>query len=169
MKTSPKIHLAEGEQDHLKELVSTGRERARVLTRARILLLAADLSSGHGIGGKGHRLSTSNHDIAAVLQVSDRTVSRTRQRYVVEGLEAALYDRRRTGRPVEITGETEAKVAMIACSAPPEGRDHWTLQLLADKMVELEYIEHISDVAVMKVLKKTGCVLGRSKSGASRK
>ena len=169
MKTAPEIHLQEGELKRLRTLVRTGREQARVLTRARILLLAAEVSSSHGRGGQGHRRSTSNQDIAAVLQVSSRTVSRIRQRYVEEGLEAALYERPRTGHPLEITGDKEAKLTMLACSLPPEGRDRWTLRLLADKMVELDYIGHISDVAVMKVLKKTNCVLGRSRVGVSPK
>jgi len=110
-----------------------------------------------------------NLDIAAMLHINPRTVSRTCQHYVRDGLDAALYDRARSGRPLEITGDVEAKLTMLACSTPPDGRDHWTLQLLADKMVELQYIEHVSDVAVMKVLKKTNCALGRSKAGASRR
>jgi transposase len=167
MKNAPAIHFKEGEHKRLMRLISTGREHARVLTRARILLQAAEVSSSHHEGGEGHRRSTSNRDIANVLHVSERTVSRTRQRYVAEGLEAALYDRPRTGRPLEITGDVEAKVTMLACSAPPDGHDHWTLQLLANRMVELEYAAHISDVAVMKVLKKTNCALGRSRRGAS--
>jgi transposase len=168
MKNAPDVLLTPDDRAELKKLISSGRSHARVQIRARILLLAAERSSAHSRGGDRRR-STSNKDIAAILQVHPRTVSRVRQRYVSEGLEAALHDRSRSGRPVEITGEVEAKVTMLACSAPPEGRDHWTLQLLADKMVELDYIDHLSDVAVMKVLKKTNCGLGRSRVGVSHR
>ena len=85
---------------------------------------------------------------------------RIRQRFKQERLEA-IKEHSRPGRPPRITGDIEAKLVMLACSAPPEGRSRWTLQLLADKMVQLQYIDTISDVGVMKRLKKTGFVLGR--------
>jgi len=167
MKNFPLIQLHDKEPERLKALVSTGRERARVLTRARILLLAAEYSRSHT--APGQRRSTAPRDIAAVLQIHPRTVSRTCQRYVAAGLDAALYDQPRGGRPLEITGDVEAKLTMLACSTPPDGRDRWTLRLLADKMVELDYIDHVSAVTVMKVLKKTNYTLGRSRAGASPK
>jgi len=80
------------------------------------------------------------------------------------GLNAALYDRERAGRPTEIDGEAEAKLIMLACSQPPEGRSRWTLQLLADRMVALGYTEHISDTGVLNLLKKTNYDLGQSKA-----
>ena len=73
----------------------------------------------------------------------------------------AIKEHARPGRPPRITGVIEAKLVMLACSAPPPGRARWTLRLLADKMVELGFIDTISDVGVMKRLKKTGFVLGR--------
>jgi hypothetical protein len=76
---------------------------------------------------------------------------------------AALYDQPRAGRPVEIDGEAEAKLTMLACSAPPEGHQRWTLQLLADRMVELGYVEHIFDTWVMKRLKKQTATVGDQK------
>ncbi len=130
----------------MKKLVSTGKEGARVLARARIVLLAAE--------GKG------NQEIADALGVSWRTVIRIKARFKEERLEA-IKEHSRPGRPPRITGDIEAKLVMLACSQPPEGRARWTLQLLADKMVELRYIDTISDVAVMKRLKKTGLDLGR--------
>jgi transposase len=133
----------------LKKLVSSGTSQARVLTRARILLLAAK-------GGK----EGGNQAIADALGVSWRTVIRIKARFKEEGL-AAIKEHSRTGRPPRITGDIEAKLVMLACSSPPEGRSRWTLQLLADKMVELGYIDTISDVGVMKRLKKTGFVLGK--------
>jgi transposase len=166
MKNFPLIHVQDTDAERLKALVRTGREQARVITRARILLLAAEHSRSHP--EPGQRRSTAPRDIAAVLQIHPRTVTRTCQRYVAEGLDAALHDRPRSGHPLEITGEVEAKLTMLACSAPPDGRDRWTLQLLADRMVELSYVPHISLPTVSKVLKKTNCGPGRSRVGVSR-
>ena len=129
-----------------------------------MLLMAAERSVGSR-GGERRR-ANSNMAIAQMLEVSDRTVARVRQRFVEGGLDSALYERPRIGRPPLITGDIEAKLVMLACSSPPKGRERWTLQLLADKMVELGYVEHISDVGVMKRLKKTGLDLGPSRVGA---
>jgi transposase len=164
MKTAPPIKLTNQQRDTLKKLVSTGVSPARVLTRARILLMAADMSVGSR--GAQRRRTNSNHTIASALQVCDKTVSRVRQRFVQAGLEGALYDQPKSGRPPIITGDIEAKLVMLACSSPPQGRGRWTLQLLADKMVELGYVEHLSDVGVMKRLKKTGLDPGLSRVGA---
>lgn len=167
MRTAPEIRLSTEERRQLKELVSKGVSPARVQTRARVLLMAAEYSVSSRGGTR--RRTNSNQAIGEALQISGRTVSRIRQRFLDGGLEAALYDHGRPGRPVEIDGEAEAKLVMLACSAPPEGRKHWTLQLLADRMVELGYVEHISDTWVMKRLKKTNCDPGLSRAGASRK
>lgn len=146
MRRAQQIQLTEEQRAELKKLVSTGTSQARVLTRARIILMAAK--------GEG------NQQIADALGVSWRTVIRIKARFKEEGIEA-IKERARPGRPPRITGEIEAKLVMLACSSPPEGRGSWTLKLLADKMVELQYIDHISDVAVMKRLKKTGFALGK--------
>jgi putative transposase len=167
MRTAPAIELTKEERASLKKLVSSGTSPARVQARARVLLMAADRSIG--ARGAERRRANSNREIAALLQMSERTVIRVRQRFIQGGLEEALYDRARLGRPPFITGDVEAKLNMLACSSPPEGRGRWTLQLLADKMVELGYVEHISDVAVMKTLKKTSSGLGQSRVGASQK
>lgn len=168
MRTAPEIRLSKEERATLKKLVSSGTNQARVQTRARILLMAAERSvSSRGNGKSGSRRRTnSNQVIAEALLLCDRTVSRVRQRFVEGGLDAALYDKPRTGRPPEIDGAAEAKLVMLACSSPPQGRGAWTLQLLADKMVELGYVEHISDTWVMKRLKKTSSDPGRSRAGA---
>jgi hypothetical protein len=158
MKVAPEIRLSMEERKQLKEIVSKGAQPARVQTRARILLMAAERS----VSSKGgaYRRTNSNLTLAESLQVSARTVSRVRQAFVQGGLEAALYDQPRPGRPVELDGEAEAKLLMLACSHPPEGRSRWTLQLLADRMVLLGYAEHVSDTWVMKRLKKANCDLG---------
>lgn len=153
MKTAPEIRLRSEEREQLQKIVRAGKSSARVQNRARILLLAAERSI-NSRGGRTRR-SNSNRTIAEDVLVSARTVSRVRQRFVKAGLAGALYDRERTGHPTEIDGAAEAKLIMLACSQPPEGRSHWTLQLLADRMVILGFTEHISDTWVLKLLKKT--------------
>jgi transposase len=165
MKVAPEIHLSDKERKTLREITRKGSSSARRHTRARILLMADAVRQRSG--GERRRISNSNQTIAAELQISERTVSRVRQRYLQGGLELALGDNPRSGRPVELDGVAEAYLVALACSDPPEGRDMWTLQLLADKMVELRYVEHVSDTWVMNRLKKTNCSLGKSKAGAS--
>jgi len=162
MKTAPEIRLSREERATLKQLVSSGNSPARVHTRARILLMAAERSVGsRGNGKSGERRKTnSNQAIAQALQLCGRTVSRVRQRFIQGGLDAALQDKPRVGRPPIIDGEAEAHLTMLACSSPPQGRSSWTLQLLADRMVELGYAPHISDTWVGTLLKKTGSSRG---------
>jgi transposase len=167
MKVAPDIRLTAKERQQLKEIISKGVSPARVQTRARILLLAAERSTSPR--GRDTRKTNSNRFIAEMLQISEHTVSRVRQRFLEGGVERALYEHKRSGRPVEIDGEAEAHLFALACSQPPEGRDSWTLQLLADRMVELGYVEHISDTCVLERLKKQNFALGRSRVGASRK
>lgn len=144
MRKAQLIQLTEEQRKELKKLVSTGTAQSRVATRARVILMAA---KGGREGG--------NQAIADALEVSWRTVIRIKSRFQQEGTEA-IKEHARAGRPPRITGDIEAKLVMLACSKPPEGRSRWTLQLLADKMIELEYIDYISDVGVMKRLKKIG-------------
>ncbi len=128
----------------LEHLIRSGTALARTLTKARILLLT-DSSLGH------HRTDV---DIAATLQVSRPTIRRVRQRCLADGVEAAVQDRPRSGKPPKITGEIEAQLIVLACSDPPEGHSQWTLRLLADRMVTLGYVESLSHVAVGNRLKK---------------
>jgi hypothetical protein len=99
-------------------------------------------------------------DTASVLMCSLPTITNIRRKFVEGGLANALYDQVRPGAIPKITGEVEAQLTMLACSAPPEGRSRWTLQLLADKLVELKLVDSISDVAVMHRLKKMNLSLG---------
>jgi transposase len=167
MKVAPEIKLTIEERRQLKEIISKGVSPARLQARARVLIMAAERSGS--IRGGDQRKTNSNQFIGQILQISPRTVSRIRQRFVAGGLQAALYEQPRSGRPIEIDGEAEAHLFTLACSAPPEGRDRWTLQLLADRMVELGYVEHISDTLVLERLKKQNLDLGRSRAGASPK
>ncbi len=166
MKVAPEIHLSVEERKQLTELTRKGVSSARLQTHARILLMADRL--GRTVDGQLQRKTHSNQTIADQLGVCARTVSRVRQRYLQDGLAAALHDPPRSGRPVAIDGEAEAKLVRLAWSDPPEGHQRWTLQLLADQMVALEYAQHLSDTWVLALLKKTGCTLGRSNAGRSR-
>src|SRR5262245_31946955 len=169
MKTAPEIKLTKEERATLKKLTSSGSGQARVVRRAHILLMAAEraTSTGHKSGQHKHA-SNSNLAVAKDVGVTDKTVSRVRQRFIQGGLEAALYDKPRVGRPPVIDGEAEARLTMLACSSPPQGRSRWTLQLLADRMVELGYAPHISDTWVGVRLKKTLSSPGASGVGASQ-
>jgi transposase len=151
MPTRSVVCLSEQERTHLEGLLRSGAVAARVQTRARVLLLS-DRSRRH------HR---SIAQVAEAVLTSTSTVKRTRRRFLEQGLEAALSEKPRTGRPPKITGEIEAKLTLLACSQPPEGHARWTLRLLADQLVELGYLESISHVAVSKRLKKTRSSPGR--------
>lgn len=146
------VELTEEQRSRLLELVRKGEAKARMLTRARILLLSAE--------GKTDRA------IAEVLQVNPQTVRNIRKRFVEEGLAAALQERPRPGAQPKLDGRQEAFLMALACSEPPEGREHWTMQLLADRLVELGVVGSISDETVRRVLKKTTSSPGRESSGA---
>jgi transposase len=87
-------------------------------------------------------------------------VQNVRHRFQQAGLKAALYDQPRPGQKPKLTGELEAQLTLLACSQPPEGHAHWTLRLLADQLIELDYIEYVSHVTVGEWLKKTHSSLG---------
>ena len=142
-----KVTLVEEERDELNALVKTGKAAARKLNHARILLL-----SDEGPGGPGK----TDGEIANALDTGKRTIERVRKRFVEEGIEQAIDPRPRPKRPskVKIKGEIEEQLIELACSAPPEGRGRWTLQLLADQLVVLTSLESVSDETVRKALKK---------------
>ncbi len=145
MTTHVTVVLTPAQRTHLTQLTRTGTRAARVQTKARILLLT-DRSQGD---------QRPVAAIAAVLGVSRPTIIRTRQRFVADGLEAALHDRPRPGAQPKITGDVEAQLTLLACSTPPNGKAHWTLQMLAAKLIELRLVDSISAVAVQQRLKKT--------------
>ena len=148
-----KIKLTESERTSLNEVSRRGKPSVRTVKRA-LALLKAD---------EGLR----DREIADVLLINAATVARVRKRYVEEGLEAAINDRPRPGRERKLDGKQEAHLIAFACSAAPEGHARWTLQLLAGKVVELEFAESISLETVRQMLKKTNSSLGRRKSGVS--
>lgn len=137
--------LNDSERQSLQELLAGKRVAADKLSRARILLKA-------DVDGP----AWSDPEIADAFDVGVSTIHRLRQRLVEEGLEAALARRPSSQQRVKkIDGAKEAHLIVIACSSAPEGRARWTLQLLADKMVELQLVDSISAETVRTTLKKT--------------
>jgi len=152
MKKKYIVTLTEAERRMLQAMLSRGKAAARKLMHARILL-KADASPGGPGWGDGA--------IAEGLEVGRATVERVRKEFVEEGFEAAL-ERRPSRRQYQQTldGDAEAHLVALACQKPPEGRSRWTLTLLADRMVELEYVEQVSYQTVRRTLKKTNSSLG---------
>ena len=141
-----RVALADEEREQLRTLTRQGKPAARTVRRAQVLLLADE--------------GRTDEQVAAALHCGLSTVARTRQRFVEEGLEAALVDRPRPGATPKLTPKQRAFVVALACTEPPEGRLRWTMQLLADRLVELEVIPAISDESIRRLLKK-----GRSSPG----
>jgi transposase len=142
------VRLSAEERKSLKHLVSSGKGSARMFTRARILL-KADIAEG-GPGWPDEK-------IADALDVTIQTIERIRKQLVEEGLEAVLSRRKYVQKVSrkKLDGDAEAHLIALACADAPEGYTRWSLRLLADKMVELGYVESISHEAVRRVLKKT--------------
>jgi Homeodomain-like domain len=155
-----RVTLTAEERAALEQLVSCGKAAARKLTHARILLLADD----------SRRDEHPDAQIVDALGTSLRTVSRVRQQLVTEGVEAALSRRRQPVRPgqIKIQGDIEQRLIGLACSDPPRGRCHWTLQLLADELVVLGLVDRVGIETVRQALKKTTSGRGWSSRGASR-
>ena len=156
-----KVTLSAEERDDLSALIAAGKASAKKLAHARILL-KADASAG-GPAWPDQR-------IAQAVEVRVATVERVRQRFVEQGFEAALVRKKQDhpSRERKLDGAAEAHLLALACSSPPDGRDGWTMQLLANKLVELHIVDSISDETVRRVLKKTKSSRGRRNNGASR-
>ena len=137
------VKLSEAQRKELESMIRSGRAPARELAHARVLL---EVDEGR-----------TDEQVAASVRVSPSTVARVRRRFCDGGVDAALRRRPQPPRPERrrLDGEAEAKLVMLACSNPPEGRDHWTLDLLADRMVRLSYVPAVSRDTVGRVLKKT--------------
>ena len=142
-----KVTLTAEECRQLSALVASGKAAAKKLAHARILLKADAAPGGP---------AWTDDRIAEALDVSTDTVSRVRQRFVEQGLEAALVRKKqdRPSRERKLDGRAEAHLIALACSAPPDGRKEWTMQLLADRLVELEVVECVCDETVRRALKK---------------
>ncbi len=141
-----RVALTDEERERLRDLTRKGTASVRMVRRAQTLLLAAE-----------ERI---DEDIAAALQIGVATVERTRRRFVEEGVEAALRERPRPGARPKLGPKQQAFVVALACTKPPEGRERWTMQLLADRVVELRIVPDITDEAIRLLLKKTGSSRG---------
>ncbi len=140
------VDLTKEEQQKLREVISKRDSKSIIVKRAYVLL-SADRN-----GSK----NWTDKQISEHYQCSTRTIEKIRERFVEDGFETVLKGKKReTIREKILTGEVEAKLIALRCSSYPDGYNKWTLRLLADKMVELHYVEHISYESVRKILKKT--------------
>ncbi len=141
-----KVHLTQAERVELQKLISAGVAPARKLTRARVLLKADD----------GFRKA----EISQALDVTSNTVTNVCRAFQAQRLEA--IERKKPEREYKhsLDGEAEAHLVAMACSAPPEGREKWTLRLLASKMIERKYVDEVSHETIRTALKKTISNLG---------
>jgi transposase len=161
MSQKRRVHLRDDQRSELRRLLVAGDAPARRLTHARILLKADEAPGGPG---------WSDDRIAEALDVSTVTIWRVRTRFADQGLAAAL-ERKVPDRVYarKLDGAAEAQLIAVACSAPPAGRRCWTLQLLADRMVELHCADGLSYETVRRTLKKTRSSPGPSAPGAPRR
>ncbi len=147
------VHLTESELSELTTIIKKGTHKSRKITRSRVLLA---LNSGK-----------SYLEIQSELQIEINHFYRIKRRYFEGGLSLALEELPRSGQPAKVNPRLEAQITSIACSASPEGTSQWTLSLINEKLVELSYIESISNESIRLVLKKANVSLGKSKCGAS--
>ena len=147
------VRLAAEQREELRHLIRVGKSPARVTARARILLKSDD--------------GWPAPQVAEGLDVALSTIYRIKQRFSEEGLEGVLQDRPQANRPRKLDDRGEAHLIALACTPPPAGHDHWTLRLLAGKVVELGLAPSMSHEGVRKRLKKTPSSRGRRRSGAS--
>jgi transposase len=142
-----RVTLTDDERSMLTTLINSGTAAARTLTHARILLKADQAPGGP---------AWTDAAIQEALDVSLSTIARVRERFVEASLEVAIAPRS-APRPCQrrLDGSQEAHLIALTCSAPPDGQERWTLRLLADKLVELEYVERVSHETVRHILKKT--------------
>lgn len=145
------IHLTSDQHQELGQLINSGTTSARKIKRANMLLLASE--------------SYTDADISQMLKCHPTTVERIRKRFVAAGLEFALSEKPRPGQPIKLDGKAEAYLVALACSTPPEGRNAWTMELLAEQLIERRLVESISDETVRLRLKKTPSNHGNGVSG----
>ena len=145
------LYLNDSERAELEQLIRAGVNSARVIGRARTLLLL-DRSQGR---------KRTFQEVSEAAMVSPGTVSNLKRRYFEGGITGALYDKPRPGAKPKVDGEVEARLIALTCSEPPEGYERWTLRLLANELIALEVVEYISHVTVREVLKKTNSSLGK--------
>ena len=152
------VTLTAGEREELKQITSKGKHKSQKVINALILLDCDE--------GEHQKQRSTNEEISRVLNISMRKIDRLKKRFVVDGLQVALNGRK--GSRVyakKADGDFEAHLVALSCSEPPEGFSRWSLRLLADKVVELDYIDSISHESIRRILKKTNSSLGKTKDG----
>jgi transposase len=150
------VQLTTSQRQSLKQLVHTGTHPAALLRRAAILL-KADANGPDG---------WTDQAIAQALETTYMTVRRVRQQFVEQGLDTTLHRKRPTGRQYrKLDGKAEATLVSVACSKAPEGRSRWTMQLLADQLVEMNVVDAIDPATVCRTLKKMNLSLGSNNNG----
>lgn len=155
-----KVTLEKEEREELEAIVQKGSHKSQKVVNA-LILLNCDL-------GESQEQSIKNEDVAAVLRISMRKIDRVKRRFVEEGLECALTGRK--GERVyerKADGDFEAHIVALSCTDPPEGFVRWSLRLLADRAVELRYIDSISYETVRRLLKKRNKTLEKTRMGHS--
>ncbi len=149
------IKLSHSEVDDLKKIINKGSHTSQSF-RAAYILLNCDK------GEFSENTKITNEEICNILKLSAKTIDRVKKKFIEEGLESALERRPSTQiYKKKADGDLEAKLVTLCCSEPPEGFSRWSLRLLADKLIELEYVDYISHVTVREVLKKTNLNLGK--------
>ena len=150
-----RLILTEEEKEELKGIISKKKTSARRVVRSQVLLAVAE-----------NGLNKNDKEVSALNGLTTKSIERLRKRCCEEGLQMALDGKKReVFKEKKLTGEVEAKLAMLACSEPPEEREEWTLQLLADKMVEHNYIDSISHTCFGTLLKKMRLSPGSKRCG----
>jgi len=150
------VTLSETEREDLKDLVRKGKTQGYRIKHAQILLKLDEIPQNE---------KWTIEMIGEAYHAGHSSISSIAKRFVLEGLEAALGRREQVNRRRKVDGEVEAYIVAIACSEAPEGRERWTLELIADELVRLEVVDSISDTTILSVLKKTNLSLGRRKNG----
>ena len=140
------VTLTSAQKEELEKYIRSGKHTARNITRARILLLSSD--------------NKIDKEISKALQVCMATVYNTRKRFYEEGMTSTLNGYSSSGKPPKLDAKGEATLIAIACSEAPIGKTRWTMQMIADKLVELKVVDSISDETVRKHLKKANLNLG---------
>jgi putative transposase len=146
-----RVTLTDEERERLEGLTRKGTAPVRMVRRARTLLLAAE--------------ERTDEEIVKALRIGVATVERTRRRFVEEGLEASLRERPRPGARPKLGPKEQAFVVALACTKPPEGRERWTMGLLAERVVELRIVPDITDESIRRLLKRTSSSHGSRRSG----
>ncbi len=157
----PRYHvtLTDEEQAELEELVQKGGKGYRI-KHAQILLKLDERAEND---------DWTYDRIGDAYNASRGTIAGVAKRFVMEGMEAALGRKTQENRHRKVTGEVEAQLTLIACSDAPEGKDHWTMQMLADELIQLKVVDYITDTTVCEVMKKTNLSRGCKRNGVFQK